>query len=143
MKTSRSFQANFWRKPRFSHHKYTPKRQIKYSPNVRQSIHHHKMDTPPPPAIENSFEEETIWERLLGLNEMFPEALRNSVSKTVSKSASCSKWIYSTVRTITWLACSTAAILVLPISIESERQEYQQQMKRQERDIILGGEGGL
>lgn len=100
------------------------------------------MDTPPPVAVEEPFEEETIIERIFGLNEMFPAKLRNAVSSTVSSTCFCIKKLFSVSRTVTWLVCSTSAILVLPISLEMERQEYEQQMKRQERNIILGPEGG-
>lgn len=96
------------------------------------------MDTPPP--LEEPFEQETVFERIVGLNEMFPSPLRNAVHKTFSKTTACFKWIFSTSRTLTWIACSSAAILVLPISLETERQEYENQMKRKERDIILGPE---
>lgn len=98
------------------------------------------MDTPPP--IEAPFEEESIIERLIGLNEMFPEKLRKAVGLTFSSSTSCLKWIFSTSKTVTWFACSTAAILVLPISLESERLEYEQQVKLRERNIILGPDTG-
>lgn len=99
------------------------------------------MDTPPP-AIEGPFEDETLLERIIGLNEMFPETLRHTVSSTVSRSLSCIKWMFSTGRTVSWFVCSTAAILVLPISLETERQQYKEEMKRQERNIILGPETG-
>lgn len=98
------------------------------------------MDTPPPAAIEAPFEEESIVERIMGLNEMFPESLRNAVSTTFSTSFSCIKKVFSTSRAVTWAICSTSAILILPLSLEMERQEYEQQMKRQERNIILGPE---
>lgn len=98
------------------------------------------MDTPPP--IEPPFEEESLAERIFGLNEMFPEPLRKVFGATIRESTSCFKWIFSTTRTVAWIACSTAAILVLPISLETERQEYKEQMKRQERNIILGPETG-
>lgn len=92
--------------------------------------------------IDEPFEDETIIERIIGLNEMFPESLRTAVGATISKSTSCLKTVFSATRTVTWILCSTAAILVLPISLETERLEYEQQMKRQERNIILGAESG-
>lgn len=81
-------------------------------------------------------------ERIIGLNEMFPNPLRNAVKVTFSRVTGCFKWIFSTSRTVAWIASSSAAILVLPISLETERQQYEQQMKRQERNIILGSETG-
>lgn len=94
------------------------------------------MDTPP--AIEGPFEEETLLERIIGLHEMFPDPIRRAFGTTISKSTKCFNWIFSTTRAVTWFACSTAAILVLPISLETERLEYENQLKRQERNLILG-----
>lgn len=96
------------------------------------------MDTPPPLAIEEPFEDESIIERIIGLNEMLPESVRNAFDTTCSTTFSCLKKVFSASRIVTWAICSTSAILILPLSLEMERQEYEQQMKRQERNIILG-----
>lgn len=104
------------------------------------------MDTPPqipsPQPIEDAFEEESIMERIIGLNEMLPEPVRKVLGATLSKSTSTLKWAFWASRSVTWIVCSTAAILVVPISLESERLEYEQQMKRQERNILMGPESG-
>lgn len=80
------------------------------------------------------FEEETIAERLYALTEIFPDPMKNFASKSVS----ASKWIFSQTRRVSWFLCSTAIILVLPLSIEMERHEYEQDIRRKEREIILG-----
>lgn len=95
-----------------------------------------------PAAIEAPFEDENIIERIFGLTEMFPEPVRNVVNSSVNNSFSAAKWVFTKTRSISWFVCSTAAILVLPLSIEIERQEYEQQIKNQERNIILGSEPG-
>lgn len=104
------------------------------------------MDTPPqapsPQPIEDVFEDESIMERILGLNEMFPEPLRRVLGETISKSTSALKWAFWASRSVTWLVCSTAVILVVPISLETERLDYEQQMKRRERNILMGPETG-
>lgn len=94
------------------------------------------MDSPP--AIEPPFEPESIAERLLALEEMFPETLRNIVSSTINSSIFGTKWAFNKTRSVLWFVTSTAAILMLPLSIELERQEYQEQSRKQERQILLG-----
>lgn len=94
------------------------------------------MDSPP--AIEEPFEEETLFERFFGLSEMFPEPVRNVVSKSLNTTTGCAKWIFSATKTVAWLTVSTAAILILPISLETERADYEEKMKQQERNILLG-----
>lgn len=79
-------------------------------------------------------EDETLLERIYGLNEMFPRPVKQAANTTVS----LFKSLISGVRSVTWFACSTSAILLLPISLEVERQQYHEQMKRQERNILLG-----
>lgn len=80
------------------------------------------------------FEEETVWERITALDEMFPERIKTGVSSTWSGFKS----IFNMVKTATWFAASTAAILVLPLSVELERQDFLEQMKRQEKNILFG-----
>lgn len=79
-------------------------------------------------------EEETLLERIHALNEMFPRPVKQAAFTAVS----LLKSLISGVRSVTWFACSTSAILLLPISLEVERQQYHEQMKRQERNILLG-----
>lgn len=87
-------------------------------------------------AIDNDsdFEEETLWERITALEEAVPE----SIKTVVATSASAVKTLFTGGKQVAWFVTSTAAILVLPISLELERQEYLEQVKRQERDILLG-----
>lgn len=81
-------------------------------------------------------EDETLLERIYGLNEMFPNPVKQAAFSTVS----FFKTVISAAKSATWFTCSTAAILLLPISLEVERQQYHEQMKRQERNILLGPE---
>lgn len=96
------------------------------------------MDTPPP--LEAPFEDETVMERIVGLTEMFPEKLRGIVGTTARNTTSLIKQAYSTTRTVAWFVCSTAAILVLPLSLEVERYQYEERLKDQEKNIIFGGD---
>lgn len=78
--------------------------------------------------------DETIIERIVALREMFPERL----CSLIGASQSWIKTLFASSKALSWIVASTAAVLVLPISLETERQEYEQQMKRQERNILLG-----
>lgn len=83
---------------------------------------------------KSDFEDETILERIYGLNEMFPRPLKLAAVSTVSLIRSA----FSTAKKVTWFTFSTASILILPLSLEIERQQYYEQIERQERNIILG-----
>lgn len=82
----------------------------------------------------DDFEEETIYERIMALEEMLP----NSVKTTFSTSIAWTKTIFNASKKFSWIVASTAAILVLPINLEIERAEYLEQVKRQERNILMG-----
>lgn len=84
----------------------------------------------------DDFADETIVERIVALKDMFPQGLCSLIGATKS----LIKTIFVSGKTVSWILASTAAVLVLPISLETERQEYEQQMKRQERNILLGPE---
>lgn len=99
------------------------------------------MDTPP--AItdkEEPFVEESVLERLSGLKEMFPGRLRNIVNRTIESTASFIKTTYSASRVVAWVLASSAVILVLPISVETEKVAYEEKIRKQERNILLGPE---
>lgn len=85
---------------------------------------------------DDTFEDETIVERIIGLREMFPAPVRNLVGKIPG----AAKTIFSSSRFIVWTICSTATIAVLPLSFEIERAEYERQQKNQERSMMFGPE---
>ncbi|KAG9510423.1 Mitochondrial import receptor subunit TOM22-like protein, partial [Fragariocoptes setiger] len=87
---------------------------------------------------DDKFIEESIAERIRGLAEMFPDSLRRACRSVFSGSKASVSWIYSSSRIITWLFCSSSAILVLPLAVEMQRAEFENQQKRQERNILLG-----
>merc|ERR1711953_1201488 len=65
-------------------------------------------------------EDETLIERLVGLTEMFPEGLTSTVTASAKGLVSGVHWAYGAGRTLTWVLCSSATIMFLPIMIESE-----------------------
>ena len=87
---------------------------------------------------DDDFEDETLVERLVGLSEMFPEGLANLVSISSSGMVSGLKWAFGASRSLTWVLCSSATIMFLPIMIETERFGMEEAQKQQQRQILLG-----
>merc|ERR1719410_2096709 len=82
--------------------------------------------------------DETLVERLVGLTEMFPDFVRSGTVSLVTGSVSLSKWSYSMSRTISWIVFSSAVLLFMPVMIETERLQIQDQQKAQKSQILLG-----
>merc|ERR1712111_220187 len=87
---------------------------------------------------EDDFEDETLIERLVGLTEMFPEGLTSTVTASAKGLVSGVHWAYGAGRTLTWVLCSSATIMFLPIMIESERLGLEEAQKNQQRQMLLG-----
>ena len=85
--------------------------------------------------------DETLVERLVGLTEMFPDFVRSGTVGLVNGSVSLSKWSYSMSRTVSWILFSSAALLFMPVMIETERLQIQDQQKAQKSQILLGPGG--
>ena len=87
---------------------------------------------------DDDFEDETLYERLVGLIEMFPEGLTDTVNASAKGLVSGTKWAYKATRALTWIACTSAAITMLPVMIETERLGIAEMEKQQQRQILLG-----
>merc|ERR1712241_1457074 len=87
---------------------------------------------------EDDFEDETLIERLVGLTEMFPEGLTSTVTASAKGLVSGVHRAYGAGRTLTWVLCSSATIMFLPIMIESERLGLEEAQKNQQRQMLLG-----
>jgi len=82
--------------------------------------------------------DETLAERLVGLTEMFPDFVRNGSVSLVKGSWSLTQSCYSLARAASWVVFSSATILFMPVMIESERLQLQDQQKAQKNQILLG-----
>jgi len=82
--------------------------------------------------------DETLTERLIGLTEMFPDFVRNGSVSLVKGSWSLAQSCYSLTRAASWVVFSSATILFMPVMIESERLQIQDQQKAQKNQILLG-----
>jgi len=87
---------------------------------------------------EDDFDDESFFERLVGLTEMFPEGLTTAVTSSAKGLVSGAQWAYGAGRTLTWIVCSSATIMFLPIMIESERLGLEEAQKNQQRQMLLG-----
>jgi hypothetical protein len=52
---------------------------------------------------DDDLDDETLWERLIGLSEMFPEPVRNGTSALANGSVSGVKWLYGATRGLSWI----------------------------------------
>jgi len=88
--------------------------------------------------------DETLVERLVGLTEMFPDFMRKGAMSMVKNSWSLTKWSYSMSRSVTWIVFSSAGMLFMPVMIETERLQIQDQQKAQKNQMLFGtgGTGG-
>merc|ERR1711942_260966 len=82
--------------------------------------------------------DETLTERLIGLTEMFPDFVRNGSVSLVKGSWTLAQSRYSLTRAASWVVFSSATILFMPVMIESERLQLQDQQKAQKNQILLG-----
>ncbi len=87
---------------------------------------------------DDDFDDETLYERLVGLTEMFPESVRKGACALASGSVSSTKWLYSMSRSAAWVVFSSGAIMFLPVMIETERMGIEEAQKQQQRQILLG-----
>merc|ERR1712050_53269 len=87
---------------------------------------------------DEEWEDETLLERIIGLNEMFPSSVRNFVSKSFSTSYSAGKGFYSFACNGLWILACSGTMLVLPVLFEMERAQMEEQQMQQQRQILLG-----
>ena len=87
---------------------------------------------------DDDFEDETLVERIIGLSEMFPDGLTSLVTGSAKGLVSGAHWAYGAGRTLTWIVCSSATLMFLPIMIESERLGLEEAQKNQQRQMLLG-----
>jgi len=97
----------------------------------------------PPAAVEDDEEDdddidETLYERLVGLTEMFPESLTTGSVSLIKGTISLSKSLYNFSRSAGWVIFTTGTVLFLPVMIETERLGLEDQQKQQKSAMLLG-----
>lgn len=101
--------------------------------------------TPVQAEIEENYddvEDESLYERLWGLTEMFPEPLRNGVWSAGKMSVSGVKKAYKFSRSSLWVVGTSFVVLGLPVIFEVERVQAEEAALMQQRQILLGPGGG-
>ncbi|CAH8545830.1 unnamed protein product [Schistosoma turkestanicum] len=83
-------------------------------------------------------EDESLIERLIGLTEMFPESVRRSASLAFSATSKGIVSAYAISRSLTWFVASTATVCFLPLILELERVQTEEQEAAQQRTMMLG-----
>lgn len=82
--------------------------------------------------------DETLVERLVGLTEMFPDFVTAGSVALVKGSWNLTTKMYSMTKSVSWVVFSSATILFMPVMIETERLQIQDQQKAAKNQILLG-----
>lgn len=88
------------------------------------------------------FEDETIFERVCALSEMFPEPVRDLTSAVCSNTVSLSAGLFKYSKSGLWMAASSFTILILPLICEQERSSIEEMQAQQQRQLLLGPSAG-
>ncbi|XP_033127552.1 mitochondrial import receptor subunit TOM22 homolog [Anneissia japonica] len=88
--------------------------------------------------LEEDFEDETIFERICALSEMFPTPVRNITSLAATLSWKGAVGAFRFGRSATWIASTSFMILFLPIVFEAEMAQMEQAQLQHQRQILLG-----
>lgn len=90
--------------------------------------------------------DETLYERLWGLTEMFPEPVRNLTDTVVDLSGKSVFTLYKFFCASSWIFFTSSMVLFAPIIFETERAQMEEMQKSQQKQILLGsapGPGGM
>ncbi|CDI97833.1 mitochondrial import receptor subunit tom22 [Echinococcus multilocularis] len=90
---------------------------------------------------DSDFEDETLAERLLGLTEMFPEWLRSAAASALDGTVVMVRGAYSLSRSSAWFAASVMTVCMLPLMLELERNQMEEQEASEHRSMMLGPGG--
>jgi len=82
--------------------------------------------------------DETLVERLVGLTEMLPQFITSGSVSLAKGSWALSLASFGLAKAATWVIFSTATIMFMPVMIETERLQLQDQQKAQKNQILLG-----
>ena len=79
--------------------------------------------------------DESLYERLWGLTEMFPEPLRDLVSNVTSLTTASVKGLYSLSCNASWIFFTSSMILFAPVIFETERAQMEDMQKAQQKQV--------
>ncbi|KAL5106936.1 hypothetical protein TcWFU_006561 [Taenia crassiceps] len=90
---------------------------------------------------DSEFEDETLVERLIGLTEMFPDWLRSTTVSILGRTMEGVRGAYSLSRSSAWFVASIMTICMLPLMLELERNQMEEQEASEHRSMMLGPGG--
>lgn len=90
-----------------------------------------------------TFEDESVLERIWGLREMFPNKVRSTTSTATGCAVDMSSKFYRFVRFSLWCGTTSFIILCLPIVFEQERFNLEQQQLQHQKRMLLGPNAAL
>ncbi|VDK44402.1 unnamed protein product [Taenia asiatica] len=90
---------------------------------------------------DSEFEDETLMERLIGLTEMFPDRLRSATASAFGGTMGAVRSAYSLLRASAWFAASIMTVCMLPLMLELERNQMEEQEASEHRSMMLGPGG--
>ncbi|XP_037044300.1 mitochondrial import receptor subunit TOM22 homolog [Bradysia coprophila] len=82
--------------------------------------------------------DETLNERLWGLTEMFPERVRTVCGAVSSFTVSGVANLYQFSCNASWIFFTSSMILFAPIIFETERANFMESQKAQQKQVLLG-----
>lgn len=90
---------------------------------------------------DSEFEDETLVERLIGLTEMFPDWLRSGTASVFGGTMGVVRGAYSLSCSSAWFAASIMTVCMLPLMLELERNQMEEQEASEHRSMMLGPGG--
>ncbi|EDQ88434.1 uncharacterized protein MONBRDRAFT_32747 [Monosiga brevicollis MX1] len=106
------------------------------------------------PAKEELFE--TVFERIAGLSEMFPESVRNAADRVSSLATTAVGTTFNLGGKFVWVVATSALVMFVPVVYEADQaplrsksnqgspcvmtlqDQYQEQMRQQQQQIMMG-----
>ncbi len=83
-------------------------------------------------------EDETLWERICMLNEMFPGRVRSLASWSFERAHWLLTGGWSFARKGTWVVATTGLIGLLPVLFEKERMDMEEMSRKNQQMMLLG-----
>jgi len=81
---------------------------------------------------------ETCWERVEALKEIFPAGIRHGVYGTLDWSWWFSKKMFYFTKSALWIGSTSAMLMVFPVIVEKELAEMAKAQLMQQQQMLLG-----
>ncbi|KAL7070070.1 hypothetical protein ACQ4LE_010956 [Meloidogyne hapla] len=88
--------------------------------------------------IDDDQLEETLFERIEGLKEMFPSGLRSAFCYSVGAGWSLLSNSFWFARNATWVLSTSAFIMILPYFVDKELRDMEKSTLKQQKQLLLG-----